>query len=54
MTPEEKTRMDVLCAQIATEKDQSKFLKLVEQLNDLLERSHVQLTQGAPGRPEGV
>lgn len=43
--------MDALCAQIAVEKDQDKFLELVEELNDLLERSHVRLTKDAP-RPK--
>lgn len=48
MTPEDRSRMDALCAQIAVEKDQRKFLKLVEELNDLLERSQHKLTSDSP------
>jgi len=40
--------MDALCAQIAVEKDQRKFLKLVEELNDLLERSQQGLPDDSP------
>jgi len=32
--------MEELCARIAAEKDHRKFLELVRQLNDLLDRSH--------------
>ncbi len=32
--------MEELCARIAVEKDHRKFLDLVKQLNDLLDRSH--------------
>ena len=32
--------MEDLCARIAVEKDHRKFLDLVNQLNDLLDRSH--------------
>jgi len=48
MTNEDRSRMDALCAQIAVEKDQHKFLKLVEELNDLLERSQQRLTPLSP------
>jgi hypothetical protein len=48
MTNEDRIRMDALCAQIAIEKDQHKFLKLVEELNDLLERSQHRLGRDLP------
>jgi hypothetical protein len=53
MTPEEKAEMDVLCKQIVEEKDRNKFLALVLQLNNLLERKESRL-QGFSGasRPE--
>lgn len=38
MTPEERQRMNQLCAQIQDEKDPSKFSALVEELNELLEK----------------
>ena len=38
MTPEEKAQLDVLCKQIAEEKDEGKFVSLILQLNALLER----------------
>ena len=37
MTPDEQEQMEALCARIATEKDSSKFIQLVTQLNALLE-----------------
>ncbi len=37
MTPEERERMNVLCERIAKEQDHDKFVKLVQELNDLLE-----------------
>jgi hypothetical protein len=40
MTPEDQSRMEVLCAQIAAEKDHRKFHELLAELNDLLKRSH--------------
>ena len=47
--------MDALCAQIAVEKDKHKFLKLVEELNDLLERSQLGLTSDSPpGKLKGT
>ena len=45
MTPEERERMYVLCARIAEEKDHTKILKLIGELNDLLERK---LRRNAP------
>jgi hypothetical protein len=37
MTPEERERMTRLCERIAVEKNQDKFTKLIEELNDLLD-----------------
>lgn len=37
MTPEEQERMQFLCERIAKEQDQKKFVKLVRELNDLLD-----------------
>lgn len=50
MTPEEKAEMDVLCKQIAEEKDGNSFLALVQQLNNLLDRKESRL-QGLRGFP---
>jgi hypothetical protein len=43
MTPEERERMQVLCEQIAKEKDHAKFASLVQELNNLLERKELRL-----------
>jgi hypothetical protein len=43
MTPEEKERMHVLCERIAKEQDHDKFVKLVQELNDLLENKERRL-----------
>ena len=43
MTPEERERMYSLCRQIAEEKSPPEFLRLVEELNDLLERKEHRL-----------
>jgi hypothetical protein len=37
MTPAERERMLMLCEQIAKEHDHEKFLKLVQELNELLD-----------------
>jgi hypothetical protein len=37
MTPEEKAQLDALCRRIVEEKDHETFVKLVQELNDLLE-----------------
>ena len=37
MTPEERNRLYQLCAQIETETDHPKFLRLMQELNQLLE-----------------
>lgn len=38
MTPDEQARMKLLCERIAKEQDQKQFVKLVQELNDLLDR----------------
>ena len=37
MTPDERERMHILCEWIAKEQDHDKFVKLVQELNDLLD-----------------
>ena len=44
MRPEERERMYELCALIEMEKDHKKFLQLINELNDLLERKEQSLT----------
>jgi hypothetical protein len=53
MTPEERQRMELLCAQIAVEKEHDKFLALVKELNDLLERKEHRL-ETEPQKPEST
>lgn len=43
MNAEEKAELDALCQRIVEEKDHSKFLDLVMQLNQLLERKERRL-----------
>jgi hypothetical protein len=43
MTPEERERMNVLCERIAKEQDHDKFVKLVQELNDLLDHKEHRL-----------
>jgi hypothetical protein len=47
MTPDERERMHFLCEQIAKEKDHEQFSKLVQELNDLLERKKHRLEDPA-------
>ena len=47
MKPEERERMYQLCALIEKEKDHSRFLKLINELNELLERKEQQLENQA-------
>jgi hypothetical protein len=59
MTPEERELLDRLCTQIKDEKDHDKFIQLVTQLNDLLERKENRLEsqQAKPlheQKPSGV
>jgi hypothetical protein len=37
MAPDEQEQINILCERIATEQDQEKFMKLVQELNDLLD-----------------
>jgi hypothetical protein len=48
MTPEEKAKLDVICGQIAVEKDPQTFQQLLVQLNDLLERKEQRLKEPNP------
>jgi hypothetical protein len=52
MTPEEQERMHFLCERIAKEQDQKEFVKLVQELNDLLDgKTHrLDLPAGTPPR----
>jgi hypothetical protein len=46
MTPDERERMYELCALIEKEKDRHRFLELIEELNQLLERKEHRLEEG--------
>jgi hypothetical protein len=37
MTPDERERLAILCERIAKEQDRTKFTKLIEELNELLD-----------------
>lgn len=43
MTPEERERMNSLCGQIAKEQDHERFVRLVQELNDLLDKKEERL-----------
>ena len=43
MTPDERERMHILCERVAKEQDSDKFVKLVQELNDLLEHKEQRL-----------
>ena len=47
MTPEEREQMDRLCKTIKDEKDRARFIRLVTELNDLLERQENRLEQNS-------
>jgi hypothetical protein len=51
MTPEERERMNKLCAQIAVEEDPTIFTQLVRQLNDLLEKRQHGLSSEQQEKP---
>lgn len=51
MTREERERMQVLCAQIAVEKDHEKFTQLVLELNNLLDGKENRL-ENDPAKPK--
>ena len=48
MTPAERDRMNALCSQIAVEQDHDKFMKLVQELNSLLEGKERRLENQSP------
>ena len=48
MKTDERERMYQLCALIEKEKDHYRFLKLIEELNELLERQERQLEEKPP------
>ena len=50
MTPDERERMNLLCDQIAKEIDHNKFVKLVQELNDLLDNKEQRL-EDSPKKP---
>ena len=43
MTPDERELMAILCQRIAVEQDRMKFTKLVDELNELLEKKEHRL-----------
>lgn len=43
MTPDERERMQILCERIAKEQNHDKFVKLVQELNDLLDHKEQRL-----------
>jgi hypothetical protein len=47
MTPDERERMHFLCERIAKEQNHDQFLRLVQELNDLLERKEHRLEDSA-------
>jgi hypothetical protein len=47
MTREEQEQMNALCARIITEKDPTKFIELVTELNALLEQKQLRLKPDA-------
>lgn len=54
MNAEEKAELDTLCQQIVIEKDRHKFIALVMQLNQLLDRKEQRLQpQPAPNSQQG-
>jgi len=55
MTPDERERMHILCERIAKEQDHKKFIRLVQELNDLLDHKGRRLEHpaGIVERPAG-
>jgi len=49
MSPEERERMYQLCALIEKERDRYRFLQLIEELNQLLERKERRLEDRIEG-----
>jgi len=48
MTPDERERMNDLCEHIAKEQDHDRFVKLVQELNDLLDHKEQRLDTPPP------
>lgn len=46
MTPEERTRLDQLCALIKQEQDPKKFEEYIRELNDLLDEKRERIRPG--------
>jgi hypothetical protein len=51
LTPEERTRTNELVHQIQIEKDHAKFIKLVEELNDLIAEKEHRVPPDKPPAP---
>jgi hypothetical protein len=49
MTPDERERMHILCERIAKEQNHEKFVKLVQELNDLLDHKEKRLEDPSQG-----
>jgi len=47
MTPDERERMHILCERIAKAEDHNRFVKLVQELNDLLDQKRRRLERPA-------
>lgn len=55
MNPEEQKRMSDLCHKISIEQDPNEFTRLVDELNDLLDRKEQQLqSNNSPARGNGL
>jgi hypothetical protein len=52
MTPEEHERMYKLCAMIEKEQDHTKFLQLIQELNQLLRRKEKRLENEDQAKPK--
>ena len=50
MTSEESQRLESLCSQIKGEKDHKKFMKLIQELNDLLSEKENRLNAAIPSK----
>lgn len=53
MSPEEREQMHALCKRIAEEKKHDQFLKLVQELNELMSRKENRLETN-PGKGAGA
>jgi hypothetical protein len=52
MTPEERTQLDWLCNEIKDERNHERFLRLIRELNDLLQGKEHRLKANQPKPPE--